>query len=213
MPSLYIITGSNGAGKSTVGPDYLPEQIRMNNDVFDGDLLFMKKRSELYQSGIRSHKECKKLAFEWITEHFEALVNGAIAQNTNFVYEGHFTNDATWDIPKRFKEAGYGIHLIFLGVTSPGVSGQRVLARTKEGGHYVDPDTILSNFTGNLEKLDQYYEMFDTVQIMDTTEIEHQLLVVFEDNAPVFARSNGSLPEWFTTYLPQITDRIRDVEG
>jgi hypothetical protein len=24
MPSLYIITGSNGAGKSTVGPEYLP---------------------------------------------------------------------------------------------------------------------------------------------------------------------------------------------
>jgi predicted ABC-type ATPase len=46
MPELYIITGSNGAGKSTIGPDFLPNQIRQNCTVFDGDLLFMRKRSE-----------------------------------------------------------------------------------------------------------------------------------------------------------------------
>jgi len=27
MPTLYLITGSNGAGKSTVGPDYLPREV------------------------------------------------------------------------------------------------------------------------------------------------------------------------------------------
>jgi len=47
MPSLYIITGSNGAGKSTVGPDYLPEEILRNNTVFDGDLLYTRKLNEL----------------------------------------------------------------------------------------------------------------------------------------------------------------------
>jgi hypothetical protein len=45
MPELYIITGSNGAGKSTVGPDYLPEHIQQH-PVFGGDKLFMEKRSE-----------------------------------------------------------------------------------------------------------------------------------------------------------------------
>lgn len=60
MPELYIITGSNGAGKSTIGPDYLPEHIRLHHTVFDGDKLFMQKQRELWQSGMRGHKEAKK---------------------------------------------------------------------------------------------------------------------------------------------------------
>ncbi len=35
MPELYIIISSNGAGKSTAGPDYLPEHIQQH-PVFDG---------------------------------------------------------------------------------------------------------------------------------------------------------------------------------
>lgn len=104
MPELYIITGSNGAGKSTIGPEFLPNHIKQTCTVLNGDLLFMRKRSELYISGIKSHKECKKLAFSWLTEHFEEQVDNAIRQNTDFSYEGHFTNEATWDIPRKFKE-------------------------------------------------------------------------------------------------------------
>src|SRR5579872_5788500 len=116
MPELYILTGSNGAGKSTVGPDYLPLNIQQNFPVFDGDKLFMQKRSEFWISGIKSHKECKKLAFEFVEQTFESLVDTALKNKTNFVYEGHFTNEATWDIPRKFKNAGYSINLIFFGL-------------------------------------------------------------------------------------------------
>src|SRR6059058_5353552 len=106
MPELYIITGSNGAGKSTVGPDYLPEHIRQQNRVFDGDKLFVQKQKELWQSGIRANKEAKKLAFEFVETTFNSLVERALASGSDFIYEGHFTNEATWDIPKRFKANG-----------------------------------------------------------------------------------------------------------
>src|SRR6266496_2921435 len=112
MPELHIITGSNGAGKSTVGPDYLPLHIQQLGNIFDGDKLFMQKRSELWNSGIKSHKECKKLAFAFVEETFDNLVAVALSSNTDLTYEGHFTNEATWDIPRKFKAAGYSIHLI-----------------------------------------------------------------------------------------------------
>ncbi|MDB5147657.1 MAG: hypothetical protein JWQ57_1677 [Mucilaginibacter sp.] len=48
MPNLYIITGSNGAGKSTAGQDYLPEEILQHYTVFDGDLLYTRKLNELF---------------------------------------------------------------------------------------------------------------------------------------------------------------------
>jgi predicted ABC-type ATPase len=47
MPDLYVITGSNGAGKSSFGAIYLPQALH-NDTIFDGDKLFMQKRRELY---------------------------------------------------------------------------------------------------------------------------------------------------------------------
>lgn len=52
MSDLYIITGANGAGKSSVGSIYT-----LNIDsVFDGDKLFMQQRSEFWKKGISSNK-------------------------------------------------------------------------------------------------------------------------------------------------------------
>jgi predicted ABC-type ATPase len=93
VPGLYIITGSNGAGKSTVGFSYLPQEIQKNCSVFDGDKLFMEKRKELSKT-IPSFKEAKKIAFKWVSETFDFLVDDALAKNENFAYEGHFTNDS-----------------------------------------------------------------------------------------------------------------------
>src|SRR5215204_6443934 len=116
MPELYIITGSNGAGKSTVGADYLPPSIQQRCTIFDGDKLFMDKQRELWKDGIKAIKEAKKMAFAFVEETFDSLVQQALASNNDFVYEGHFTNEATWDIPRRFKAAGFSIHLIFFGL-------------------------------------------------------------------------------------------------
>ena len=93
MPVLYIITGSNGAGKSSVGPNYIPEPLQTT--VFDGDKLFMKKRSEFWLNGINSHKECKKLTGEFVENTFDQLVESSLKEMSDFAYEGHFTNDAT----------------------------------------------------------------------------------------------------------------------
>jgi predicted ABC-type ATPase len=208
MPELYIITGSNGAGKSTVGPDYLPVHIQQQGPVFDGDKLFMQKKSELWNSGIRSHKECKKLAFEFVEQTFDTLIENALSEKSNFAYEGHFTNEATWDIPRRFKAAGYSIHLIFFGLLNTDLSELRVIARSNEGGHYVDPRTLSDNFYGNLEKLDIHFAMFDMVQIADTSETEHKVLCVLSAGEVVSAVDAVSIPDWFYNNLKAITAKI-----
>ena len=209
MCELYIITGSNGAGKSTVGPEYLPQYISKDNVVFDGDKLYMQKQRELWQSGIRAHKEAKKLAFAFVTETFDSLVENALSTKSNFVYEGHFTNEATWDIPRKFKAAGYSIHLIFFGLTDTKLSELRVVARAQKGGHYVDPSTIADNFYGNLEKLNFHYNIFNSLQLVDTSEIEPRVLAIFLNGEVESAIEAESLPKWFQTSLPDLTKKIR----
>jgi predicted ABC-type ATPase len=211
MPELFIITGSNGAGKSSIGPEYLPARIRQQGPIFDGDKLFIEKRKELWRS-IKSHKECNKLAYAFVTETFDSLVETALSGNQDFAYEGHFTNEATWDIPRQFRAAGYSIHLIFLGLHDTALSELRVVDRSQAGGHYVDPRTVADNFYGNLEKLNEHYGMFQTVQIIDTSEAEHVVLTVLEDGKPANAVPSEMLPSWFHQYLPSITQKIRAEE-
>lgn len=208
MPGLYIITGSNGAGKSTAGADYLPSHIQQQVQIFDGDKLFMQKRSELWKSGIKSHKECKKLAFEFVENTFDELVENSLVKQTDFAYEGHFTNKATWDVPRRFKSAGYSIHLVFFGLLNTDLSELRVISRSQEGGHYVDPRTLTDNFYGNLEKLDLHFSMFDSVQIVDTSETKHKVICVLYNGDVASAIDTFSIPDWFRDNLKMITAKI-----
>jgi predicted ABC-type ATPase len=130
LSSILYITGSNGAGKSTTGLKYLPEHIIQHIPVFDGDKLFIEKRKELWRT-IKSHKECAKLAYDFVTETFDHLVETALANRCDIAYEGHFTNEATWSIPRKFLAAGYRIHLVFLGLRDTELSRLRVTDRAQ----------------------------------------------------------------------------------
>jgi len=208
VPELYIITGSNGAGKSSVGPDYLPEHIRGQYSVFDGDLLFVNKQRELFPKVTPSPKEAKKLAFQYVIDTFEQLTADALAHDQTFVYEGHFTNHATWDTPKKFKAAGYHVNLTFFGLSDPDLSQLRVTDRVIEGGHFVDRLTIEANFSGNLEMLNIYFPLIDHLTIVDTSEIQHVTLAVLTSGTLVSAIPSTALPAWFKHYLPAIAALI-----
>lgn len=205
MPALYIITGSNGAGKSSIGPDFLPEHIRNNDKVFDGDLLFVNKQRELFPEITRSPKEAKKIAFQYVVDTFEMLAETALNQNDNFVYEGHFTNHATWDVPKRFKAAGYSVHLLFFGLTDPELSQFRVTGRVSKGGHFVDRPTIEANFAGNLEMLNLNFGFIDELTIRESSQIKQIKLATLSLGSVIFSVPLVELPDWFTRYLPAIT--------
>ncbi|HXB32970.1 MAG TPA: zeta toxin family protein [Puia sp.] len=211
MSDLYIITGSNGAGKSSVGPRYLPEKIVNQGPVFDGDKLFVEKRKELWRT-IKSPKECNKLAYEFVVETFDCLKEKALTGHEDFAYEGHFTNEATWNIPRQFLAAGYRIHLIYLGLKDTGLSERRVNYRSQAGGHYVDPQTVADNFYGNLEKLNRHYGLFNSVKIIDSSKARHIVLTIFDKGHPALAISSKDLPRWFRNDLPDITHKIEKEE-
>jgi predicted ABC-type ATPase len=181
MPDLYIITGANGAGKSTVGYSYLPKIIQNKCQIFDGDKLAMQKRMQLYKVVTPSLKEARRLADEWLYEHFEELVKKALKTKDDFVYEGHLPHADNWKTPKRFKRAGYNIHLIFFGLKDTDLSEVRVMERAKLGGHNVPPYEIARNFYGNLLQLNKRFKGIDELQIVDTSEsINPRILAVFK---------------------------------
>jgi predicted ABC-type ATPase len=208
MSTLYLITGSNGAGKSTVGPDYLPPHIVARHVVFDGDKLHTGKVSELWPHQIKSLKEAKKIAAEFIVTTLETLLDYALENQEDFVYEGHFPSYATWDFPKRFKNCGYQIQMLFLGLKDTDLSEMRVGLRAKKGGHNVPRYDIENNFYGNLQMLNEHYHLLDHLQIVDTSEFLPKPLAAFKSAELISSISKTELPAWFIRYLPELTERI-----
>lgn len=206
MPELFVITGSNGAGKSTVGPTYFPDHLQ---EVFDGDKLYLEKRSELWKSGLRVQRELTKQASEFVDNTFNSLVEDAISKSKDFAYEGHFSKDESWAVLYRFKESGYILHLIFFGLDNVDISLDRVLIRAKEGGHNVDPLTLRDNYYGNLRQVNHRYSLFDTLKIIDTSELEHRDLLFVLNGETMESIDLDHLPKWFVEYMPDVSKLIK----
>lgn len=213
QPVLFIITGSNGAGKSSVGAAYLPTEIREKYTIFDGDKLALEKRKELYPSQIKSLKEARNAASEWVIKEFIVKTKATIKAKDHFVYEGHFRDTSTLKTPRQFKKEGYYLSLIFMGLTDPHVSELRVINRAKEGGHSVPQYEIESNFYGNLVMLNKNYNFFDEVLIIDTSLIEHKILLHRRESRIIFYVPSKHQPFWFSKFLPNLLSLIKKEES
>jgi len=98
--------------------------------------------------------------------------------------------------------------LLFFGLESPELSQFRVTERVTEGGHYVDSQTLKNNFCGNLEKLNIYYHLIDDLTIVDTSEINHRILLKTAARQMEFRVEKNELPEWFVNGLPAIVNQF-----
>ncbi|WP_300597701.1 zeta toxin family protein [Niabella sp.] len=205
MPGLYIITGSNGAGKSTVGYSYFPEHI---TSIFDGDKLYLETKSRLWKDGIKVQKELNIRASDFVEKEFLRLAEAALKSKTDFAYEGHFSKEESWNIVNVFKKEGYSLHLVFFCLNSPELSSNRVLIRAKEGGHFVDALTLRENFFGNLEQLNKRFKIFDTIFILDTSTMEHMQLMIINTGTVQESVTADQLPEWFHKTLPDLVALI-----
>jgi len=168
MPTLYIITGPNGAGKSSIGSSLLPDSIRNNYTPYDADKLKMIEQLRIKKQGF-TYKEAGRLADEFVYEEFERRYKDALKRNDHFVYEGHFSDESSWNLIKEFKEAGYKIDMIFIGLATLKLSQDRVYYRAINGGHNVNAFDIQKNYYGNLENLNKFFTLIDTLSLIDNS--------------------------------------------
>ena len=69
--------------------------------------------------------------------------------------------------------------MLFLGLKDTDLSEMRVGLRAKKGGHNVPRYDIENNFYGNLEMLNEHYELLDHLQIVDTSVFLPKPLAAF----------------------------------
>ncbi|MBS1579642.1 MAG: zeta toxin family protein [Bacteroidetes bacterium] len=203
MPTLYVITGPNGAGKSSIGASLLPDSIRSNYMPYDADKLKMIEQVRLKKQGL-TYKEAGQLADEFVFKEFDRRYKDALNRNDHFVYEGHFSEETSWNLIKEFKEAGYKIDMIFIGLATLKLSQDRVHYRAINGGHNVNAYDIQNNYFGNLETLNKHFSLIDNLSLIDNSKnIPIYIAQVNVAKVKLFVKAN-LLPAWVVKYLPDV---------
>ena len=165
MPSLTILAGPNGAGK-TRNTDQLLLINLLPSIPIDLDLIGAQAIDNLPESFYGAELRLAK----YVDKLFHSYCIEAIKIGTDFSYECNFRKDQLKYV-SLFEEAGYKLNLIFFLLNSLDQSAQRVNFRvTYEGGRSVDSLSIKENFNQGLLNLDNHFQDFHRVIIVDSSQ-------------------------------------------
>jgi len=119
---LYIISGCNGAGKTTASYTVLPEILRcrefINADEIAHDLSPFNPESVTIEAG--------RLMLE--------RINHLLAIGASFAIETTLAIRSYVSLVERAQAQGYTVHLLYFWLESPGLAVERVVQRVSEAG-------------------------------------------------------------------------------
>ena len=165
VPTMYIIGGCNGAGKTTASFTVLPELLHcyefVNADEIAKGLSPFRPESVAIEAG--------RLMLQRIDE--------LMAQRVDFAFETTLAASIHLRTIAKAQALGYRVHLLFFWLESVELAQQRVQSRVKEGGHSISPEVISRRYRKGLIRLmDQYLATVDHALIFDNSQGRHTLI-------------------------------------
>lgn len=154
--NLYIISGCNGAGKTTASYTVLPEVLDcrefVNADEIARGLSPFNSESVAIEAG--------RLMLSRIEELLE--------RDESFSIETTLATKSYINLVRRAQAKGYNVKLLFFWLNSPGLAVQRVAERVAKGGHNIPMDVIRRRYVAGISNLFRlfmrevdYWEIYD----------------------------------------------------
>jgi predicted ABC-type ATPase len=163
--TIYIISGCNGAGKTTASYTILPEILNCKEFV----------NADNIAVGL-SPFQPEKVAFEAgriMLERIEYLLDN----NLTFAVE---TTLATKIYKSKLLNAianGYNVKLLFFWLPNVEMAIDRVAIRVKSGGHNIPKDVILRRYSRGIENLfKNYIPLSNEWMVFDSSKSEIQMI-------------------------------------
>ena len=165
MPQLYIISGCNGAGKTTASYTILPEILECKEFVNADEIARGLSPFQPEKVAIEAGKIMLRRIDELLKEKINFAIETTLASKT-------FKNTIL-----RAREKGYNITLVYFWLNSVELAKERVKNRVLEGGHNIDNQVIERRYYAGVKNLfDIYLSIVDMAMIYDNSSIEHILI-------------------------------------
>ena len=144
-PTIYLIAGCNGAGKTTFAKEFLPREVKClrfyNADELARGLSPLDPPAAAMKAG--------RLLLSGVRE--------SIRRHETFALESTLSGKTYVRLLGDAKRRRFQIHLHYLWLSSPSVAIARVRERVKKGGHNVPVADIRRRFARSLEHLPSDY--------------------------------------------------------
>lgn len=139
MPDLFIISGCNGAGKTTASYTVLPELLNVKEFV----------NADEIARGL-SPFQPEKVSIEAGKIMLRRL-NDLLLQKQDFAFETTLSTRSFVGLIHKAREAGYAINLIYYWLDSVELAKERVKTRVLEGGHNIPGETIFRRYYAGIK--------------------------------------------------------------
>ena len=145
MPRLYIISGCNGAGKTTASYSMLPEMLEcsefVNSDEFAKSLSPFKPENASIQA----------------SRYMLLKIRYLLKKNSDFAVETTLATRTLLKTVRMAQNAGYSVTLLYFWLNSPELAIERVKARVENGGHNIPEETIRRRYNVGIDYFFHYY--------------------------------------------------------
>ena len=160
-PILVTLAGSNGAGKTTFYHAHLkPAGLRfVNADEVARELAIDAYEASRVVGEIRQELVRQRESFV-----FETVFSDPVGDKVGFL--------------KAAAQSGYTVVLLFIGLSGPEISEQRVAMRVSQGGHHVPPEKLVARFPRTLANLKTALGELPHVLVFDNDDLATPFRVV-----------------------------------
>ena len=159
MKNLYIVSGCNGAGKTTASYTVLPEILECREFVNAGEIA--RGLSPFNAESVAI--EAGKLMLQRIEE--------LLKEDVTFAIETTLASRSYVNLVKRAQRQGYRVNLLYFWLSSPELAMRRVAERVSKGGHDIPEEIIRRRYTAGINNLFKlfmpvvdYWAIFDNSQ-------------------------------------------------
>ena len=165
MANLYVISGCNGAGKTTASYSVLPDILNCKEFV----------NADEIAKGL-SPFQPDKVAIEAgriMLNRIKELIN----HDVDFAFETTLATKSYVRLIREAQSKGYFVTLVYFWLNSPELAVERVRNRVNSGGHNIPEDVIYRRYESGINNLSKLYlPICDYWMIIDNSEPPFQIV-------------------------------------
>ena len=177
-PTIYVIAGCNGAGKTTFAKEFLPNEVKCLR-FLNADEIARGISPLLPSAG--AVKAARFLL---------AQIDECLLRRETFALESTLSGKTYIQLFRRAQQLGYIIEIQYLFLSSPAQAVARVRSRVKKGGHHVPAPDIRRRFKRSLQHLLQdYLPLADRWAVWDSRSMPPKRFAISSVNSVNFVRS------------------------
>lgn len=197
-PSLVIVAGPNGSGKTTATEQLLGHRWLSGHEYINPD------RIADARFGGWNDPHAVMEAARWATAERERLLTA----NENFAFETVFSSDEKLEFTRRAVEAGYFVRFFFIGTSSPDINIRRVATRAAIGGHDVPKNKIIARHARSISLLPLALSVVDRGYVLDNSIDGAPPRLIFRTREGKLAKMYaGEAPKWVTDALAKMASQ------